>query len=90
MPFWITALGRTGTRLAGKTCLLGPRSSFQKAQDLGDRLMTQYDVHDLPTTNPGTATRLLKAQGIEASSDGNWEAATENVRHPSVEVFRDG
>lgn len=78
--YWLVAKGREGTRIQGKTALLGPFSTEPLAERRGDELETEYKIIKLPTRDPSRASRMLKAKRV-GHNPKEWEAAYERVSH---------
>ena len=84
MYWWVVAWGRPGTKLDMKRALFGPFTTESGAQLFADRLDGRHEVLELSTRNPGKATQMLKAKGVEVASGKEWENQFSRVRHPKV------
>jgi hypothetical protein len=78
--YWIVAKGRDGTKIRGKTALLGPFNTEFTADEKADELETDSKVIYLPTRDPSRASRMLKAKRVEQNPK-LWEEAYERVSH---------
>ena len=78
--YWLVTKGREGTKIYGKTALLGPFSTESSAERRGDELETEYKIISLPTRDPSRASRMLKAKRI-GHNPREWEAAYDRLSH---------
>jgi len=79
MSYWVTFLDDKG-----KPCLRGPYHSEGRAQEKVDKLDREGSIISLPTSNPDTATRMLKERRLDGL--GVTEG-TKNFRHRGLSEY---
>ena len=68
----------------GRGCLRGPYYSYARAQEKGDKLLREFKIVELPTSNSDKATRMIKERRIDSRG---FDEGSKNMRHKNLASY---